>query len=166
MRLNPGDAEILVLSGQVIEAGVKVGAEIQVGSVRQPATAELALSRYKAAVQMNDNLASAWLAFGLLSASTGHAQDAKMAIDKLTALGDPASAALVSQSRPTAAASPKAEAPALAAPVAEVNPTESTPVAPAIPEAPAADPSLPATSESIPADIPAAEPLPMAAPAP
>ena len=167
LRLNPGDAEILVLSGQVIEAGVKVGAEIQIGSVRQPATSELALSRYKAAVQMNDNLASAWLAFGVLSASMGHAEDAKMATEKLTALGDPASAAAVSQTQPAAASAPKAEARLPAAPTLDSEVPESSVVAPvvvapAVVEAPAADPSLPATADG----IPAAEPLPMAAPNP
>lgn len=166
LRLNPGDAEILVLSGQVIEAGVKVGAEIQIGSVRQPATPELALSRYKAAVQMNDNLGSAWLALGLLSASMGHAEDAKMAIEKLTALGDSASAAAVSQAHPAAASASKAEAGAPAVPTPDSKAPESAVVTPAVSDAPAADPSLPATSDAIPAAIPVAEPLPTAAPAP
>lgn len=171
LRLNPGDAEILVQSGQVIEAGVKAGAEIQIGSVRQPATADLALSRYKAAVQLNDNLASAWLALGLLSASTGNANSAKMAVEKLTALGDPASAELVTKALQTAPAAPVApvapSAAAVTAPVVPAAPTDSPVAEPVVP----ADPSLPAAPEAIPAAIPVAEPLPAeplpaAAPAP
>ena len=185
LRLSPGDAEILVLSGQVIEAGAKVGAEIQIGSVRQPATVELALSRYKSATQMNDKLTSAWLALGLLSASMGHAEDAKMAVEKLTALGDPASAGLVAKVQPTAQTTPIAPVPVVtpAAPVTTpevtVPATTETPAASesnasepkasepqAVSEPPAADPSLPAAPEAIPAAIPAAEPLPASVPAP
>lgn len=138
LRLSPGDAEILVLSGQVIEAGAKIGAEIQIGSVRQPATVELALNRYKSAVQMNDKLISAWLALGLLSASMGHAEDVKMAVEKLTALGDPASAALVTKVQPTAQPTSSVPAP-IAAPAAPVTTPEVTvPAPPAALEAPAA----------------------------
>ena len=180
LRLSPGDAEILVLSGQVIEAGAKVGAEIQIGSVRQPATVELAMNRYKSAVQMNDKLTSAWLALGLLSASMGHAEDAKMAVEKLTALGDPASAAMVTQVQSTAPSATSAPAPtpapdpapsSIPAPAPDLVAPETSrdgalPAAPAAPEPVMMDPSLPAAPEAIPAAIPAAEPLPTMAPNP
>ncbi len=180
LRLNPGDAEILVLSGQVLEAGAKAGAEIQVGSVRQPATVELALARYRAAVQMNDHLVSAWSALGLLSVTLNHLDDAKMAVEKLTALGDTAGAAQLSKLLPMAGqpaatqttATPVRPAPTpAAAPIAAQvvpEPVAAPVVAPA-PEIPVADPNLPAqpVPETIPAadPLPAAEPLPAAAPA-
>ena len=53
LRLNPGDADVLVLSGEVIEDAANAGAEVQIGASRQPATRELALARYKSAIQLN-----------------------------------------------------------------------------------------------------------------
>ncbi len=185
LRLNPGDAEILVLSGQVIEAAAKAGAEIQVGTVRQPATVELALARYRAAVQMNNHLASAWSALGLLSVTMNHLDDAKMAAEKLTALGDTAGAEqlnkLLTVTAPAAApttvvptivpptvaaptvADPTVAAPTMTAPTTEA-PIDTVPAAPAVVTPPApvmVDPSLPA---QMPDAIPAAEPLPPALP--
>lgn len=159
LRLNPGDAEILVLSGQVIEAAAKAGAEIQVGTVRQPATPVLALARYRAAVQMNDHLASAWSALGLLSVTMNHLHEAKMAAQKLTALGDTAAAErlnkLLSPTGPAAASL----APVVVAPPGAVIVDPSLPAQPPRPNAnPAADP--------LPSALPVAEPLPTTAPTP
>lgn len=160
LRLNPGDADVLVLSGEVIEDAAKAGAEIQIGSTRQPATTDLALSRYKSAIQLNDHSVAAWRALGLLQVSLGNPAEAKLAVDKLTALGATAEATEILKAVPASAVSKPAESAATpkADPVEAAKPVEAAP-APAAP----ADPSLPA--QPAPETIPAAEPLPAAAPA-
>jgi tetratricopeptide (TPR) repeat protein len=50
LRLSPGDARVMLMSGQILEEAVRQGAEVTVAGQRQPATMELAVARYQAAV--------------------------------------------------------------------------------------------------------------------
>ncbi len=173
LRLNPGDSDVIVSSGQVIEDAAKAGGEIQVGSTRQPATRELALGRYKSAIQLNDKSVAAWRALGLFEASSGHPAEAKVAADKLISLGATAEAAEVLKGapagspkpagKPTAEPSPLPAAEAQSIPAAMETPAPEAQPAAAPVEGTVADPSLPA--QPAPEALPTAEPLP-AAPAP
>ena len=166
LRLNPNDADVLVLSGGVIEDAAKAGAELQIGSARQPATRELALARYEQAIQANPKLVAAWRAQGLLQAGLGNGEGAKASAAKLTELGAATEAAEVTKAigAPAPASAPAAPAAVQPAP-APVAEDPSIPAAPA--EAPAAPVEAPAAAapaaEPAPAEaIPAAEPLPAA----
>ena len=178
LRLNPNDADVLVLSGGVIEDAAKAGGELQIGSTRTPATRELALARYEQATQANPKLVSAWRALGLLQAALGNAEGAKASAAKLTELGAVSEAAEVSTASsgspapapaPVRAPAPPAEAPPAEAPAAPVEAPAPAAEDPSIPAAPAAE-QVPAAPEAIPAAapeaIPAAEPLPAAPAAP
>ena len=164
---------MIVSSGQVIEDAAKAGGEIQVGSTRQPATRELALGRYKSAIQLNDKSIVAWRALGLFEASSGHPAEAKVAADKLTSLGATTEAAEVLKGAPAGSVktagkpitepSPSPAAEAQSIPAAMETPApESQPAGTPV-EGSVTDPSLPA--QPAPEALPAAEPLP-AAPAP
>lgn len=165
LRLNPNDADVLVLSGGVIEDAAKAGAELQVGSARQPATRELALARYEQAIQANPKLVAAWRAQGLLQAGLGNGEGAKASAAKLTELGAATEAAEVTKAigAPVPVSAPAAPAAVQPAPAPGEDP--SIPAAPAEPAA-----EVPAAAEPAPAApaeaIPAAEPLPAAPAAP
>lgn len=153
LRLNPTDAEVMVLSGNVIEDAAKLGAEIQIGSARQPATNELALARYSAALQLNPKFIKGWRAQGLLQAALGQEKEAKASVDALRALGAVAEATEVQQHIHAAPAAPAA-ATESAAPAPAAEPAAAV-------ETPAAKPVEPAPTPV--EAIPAAEPLPQAA---
>ena len=148
LRLNPNDAEVLALSGAVIEDATAAGAEIQIGSVRQPATRDLALIRYQQAVQLDPKRVASWRSLGVLQAAMGMGAEAKATAEKLRALGAAAEAVDVEKTVPVAASAPAAATPAA------VESTE--PPAAAVD----ADPSLPAKPEP----APVGEPLPVAVP--
>lgn len=165
MRLNPNDVEVLVLSGNVIEDATKAGAEIQIGSVRQPATYELALTRYTAALQLNSKSVKAWRAQGLLQAELGQTQAAQASAATLRALGAVVEATEVQQhlkATPAPAvvvpAAPEASTQEEAAPAV----SEDVPVVPRV-DTDVSPAEQPAAATPVDA-IPAAEPMPQAAP--
>ncbi len=111
LRLNPNDAEVLALSGAVIEDAAAAGAEIQIGSTRQPATRELALGRYQQAVELDPKRVASLRSLGVLQAALGMSIDAKATTDKLRALGAAAEAAEIEKTLPAVAPAPVAPAP-------------------------------------------------------
>ncbi len=108
LRLNPGDADALVLGGGVIEDAVKIGAELQIGAARQAATSDLSLARYAQAIQLDGASLAAWRAQGLLQAALGKTAEAAVSADKLQALGAAADADAVRKAygAPTAESTP------------------------------------------------------------
>ncbi len=174
LRLNPTDAEVVVLSGNVIEDAAKIGAEIQIGSARQPATTELALARYASALQLNPKFIKAWRAQGLLQASLGMEKEARASVSALRALGAVAEATEVQQHikggpatlpvAPAPESAPAVEAPAArvdapTAPEAPAAPVDAVPAAavPAVPAAVEAPVAVPPVVEVPAAEVPAAE---------
>jgi tetratricopeptide (TPR) repeat protein len=168
LRLNPNDADVLALSGTVIEDATAAGAEIQIGSARQPATRELALARYQQSVQLDPKRVSSLRSLGVLQAVMGMGAEAKATAEKLKALGAATEAAEVEKTAPVATLAPAAatqaasstpeatEATVVPAAEATVVPAAEGAVVPAV----EADPSLPAKAEA----LPTGEPLPVAAP--
>ncbi len=59
LRLSPGDPEVIYLSGLVIKAGAEAGVELPINGSKQAATRDLAIEKYKAALNADDGFAPA-----------------------------------------------------------------------------------------------------------
>ncbi len=88
LRLNPGDAETLLRSGQVIEEALHQGAEITVASQRQAATRELAMARYRAAISAAPRLSAAYAALAGCQIAAGQHAEALATAAALSAASD------------------------------------------------------------------------------
>ena len=183
LRLSPGDARVIFLSGQVIEEAVRQGAEVTVAGQRQAAAMDMVVAKYTAAIAADPNFAEAHEALARLQIKTGKEDKAlPKAGDSTAAPVAPVAPATVSEVVVTPPAAEVSVAPTTVPEVVATPPAAELPAAAAIPSeavvAPQPDPSIvevmPEPVHTAPAvevqaspltEVPVVEPQPVAPPA-
>ncbi len=86
-RLNPGDAETLYSSGQVLAAAAASGAEVMVaGQGNVAATSDMAIERYRAAIAADESFAPAHLALALALRDHGKPEETLSQLERVVEL--------------------------------------------------------------------------------
>lgn len=87
LRLSPGEPETIYASGKVLVAAADAGAEVSVpGAGRMPATRDMAVERFRAAIAADETFAPAHLALAELLREQGKAEDTLTQLERVVEL--------------------------------------------------------------------------------